>query len=153
MKIKNILWTVVLGSLAISACKKDDPANVNNVDITGKNNKEVLMIQPWAFHAFTQSKNGSTIDAMDACQKDDVFSFKANDVCEVRTNSVKCYDGEPDVTETPWSMTSATSDVVNFFTFEFTIKSKSNTALTLERKYENRSGEWVTEVIELRSSK
>lgn len=153
MKMKNFLWMVMGIVLSISACKKDDPQNVNNVDISGKNNKEVLMIQPWGFHSYTQTTNGNVVDAMDACQKDDVYIFKANNVCDVKTNSVKCHQGEPDVWETTWTMESPTSDIVNFLGMDLTIKSKTNIAVTLERKYENRSGVWVTETIELRASK
>jgi hypothetical protein len=153
MKMNKFLWIAMAGLLSLNACKKDDPQNVNKVDITGKTNKEVLMIQPWAFHSYTQTTNGNVVDAMDACQKDDVFIFKANDLCDVRTNSIKCYPGEPDTWETPWTMPSATGDLVNFFTMDFNIKNKSNIAVTLERKYENRSGVWVTETVELRASK
>ena len=40
------------GVFFITSCEKDDPDNVNKVDITGKNNQEVMMIQPWAFYAY-----------------------------------------------------------------------------------------------------
>lgn len=154
MKWSNWIWMAAAGMVMFTACgKEEDPNNVNNVDISGKNNQEVMMIQPWSYYSYTQTTNNNTVDAMDACQKDEVFVFKANGICEVRTNAEKCYDGEPATYETMWSMPSPTGNVVNFFGFDFTIKSKTNTSVSLERLWEDRTGEWVTEKLELRASK
>lgn len=141
------------GVVFTTSCEKDDPDNVNKVDISGKNNQEVMMIQPWAFYSYSQTMNNQTVDAMDDCQKDEVFVFKANNVCDVRTNGVKCYEGEPETYETSWTMASPTGDIVNFFGFDFTIKSKTNSSIVMEREWENRTGEWVFEKLELRASK
>jgi hypothetical protein len=153
MKFNKWLLMAAAGVFFIASCEKEDPDNVNKVDITGKNNQEVMMIQPWAFYAYSQTMNNNTVDAMDACQKDDIFVFKANDICDVRTSAVKCYDGEPDTYETGWSMPSATGDVVNFFGFDFILKTKTNTSVVLGREWENRTGEWVYEKLELRAAK
>ncbi len=153
MKLNKWLTMAVIGVALFTSCEKEDPDNVNKVDITGKNNKEVMMIQPWSMYSYSQTTNNQLVDAMDACLKDEVFIFKANDICEVKTNSVKCYSGEEDTYETPWSMTSATSEVVNFLSFDFTIKSKSNSAIVFEREWENRSGDMVYEKLELRAAK
>lgn len=144
---------VLAGVVFTTSCEKDDPDNVNKVDISGKNNQEVMMIQPWAFYSYSQTISNNTVDAMDDCMKDDVFVFKANNVCDVRTNGNKCYDGELDTYETPWSMPSPTGNLVNFLGFDFIIKSKTNVSVVLEREWENRTGEWVYEKLELRASK
>ncbi len=141
------------GVVFTTSCEKDDPDNVNKVDISGKNNQEVMMIQPWAFYSYSQTMNNQTVDAMDDCQKDEVFVFKANNVCDVRTNAMKCYEGEPETFETAWSMPSPTGDIVNFLGFDFILKTKTNTSVVFEREWENRTGEWVYEKLELRASK
>ncbi len=143
----------VIGVALFTSCEKDDPDNVNDVDISGKNNKEVMMIQPWGMYSYSQTINNQTVDAMDACLKDEVFIFKANDICEVKTNSIKCNPDEEATYETPWSMPSATGDIVNFLSFDFTIKSKTNSAIVFEREWENRSGDLVFEKLELRAAK
>jgi hypothetical protein len=97
--------------------------------------------------------NNNTVDAMDACQKDDIFVFKANDICEVKNNAIKCNEGDPEIFETDWSMPTPTGNIVNFFGFDFTIKTKTNTAIVLEREWENRTGEFVFEKLELRAAK
>lgn len=149
----NKWFLMAAGVFFLTSCEKDDPDNVNKVDISGKNNKEVFMIQPWGLYSYSQTMNNQTVDAMDECLKDEVFVFKANDVCDVLTKGVKCYDGEPDSYESSWSMPSATGDIVNFFSFDFTIKSKTNSSIVLEREWEDRKGEWFFEKLELRATK
>ena len=153
MKMNKWLMMAAAGMILFSSCEDKDPDNVNDVDISGKNNKEVLMIQPWAFYSYSQKINNNTVDAMDACQKDDIFVFKANDICEVRNNAMKCNQADPETFETAWSMPTPTGNIVNFLGFDFTLKTKTNSAVVLEREWENRTGDIVFEKLELRAAK
>lgn len=141
------------GMILFSSCKEKDPDNVNDIDISGKNNREVLMIQPWAFYSYLQKMNNITVDAIDACQKDDIFVFKADDVCEVNNNAIKCNPDDPETFKTAWSMPTPTGNIVNFLGWDFTIISKTNSELVLEREWEDKTGEFVFEKLELRAAK
>lgn len=153
MKFNKWLLMAAAGVFFITSCEKDDPDNVNKVDITGKNNQEVMMIQPWAWYSWSQTMNNNTVDAMDPCQKDDIFVFQANNKIEQRNGAIKCNPDDPETFETYWSMPSPTGNIINFLGMDFTIKSKTNTSVVLEREWENRTGEWVYEKLELRASK
>ena len=154
MKPNKLLWVLAAGLIFTTACKDDGDGS--SVDITGKNNQEVMMIQPWKLYRYTQTDEGSeTLDMMDECMKDDVYRFATTTTCKITTNAQKCYDGQPDVEEAGWSMTSPTSDEVNMdgiFYATFKIDSKTNTAVKMSRTYLDRDGSTIQEELEFRAA-
>ena len=151
----NRLFLILAASLIFTTACKDD-GDGSDVDITGKNNQEVMMIQPWKLYKYTQIDEGApTLDMMDECMKDDVYRFATKTTCKITTNAKKCYDGQPDVEETDWSMTSPTSDEVNMsgiFYATFKIDSKTNTAVKMSRTYLDRDGSTIVEELEFRAA-
>ena len=61
----NRLFLILTASLIFTTACKDD-GDGSDVDITGKNNQEVMMIQPWKLYKYTQIDEGApTLDMMD----------------------------------------------------------------------------------------
>ena len=104
-------------SVFLTSCEKDDPDNVNKVDISGKNNQEVLMIQPWAFYSYSQTmKQSIPLTLWMSVMKDDgVRISRRTTFATFEPTVVKCYDGEPDSYESPLVYAiSATGDYREF---------------------------------------
>ena len=116
--------------LAVSCSKKeDDPAKP---DIAGKTNRQIFMMQPWHFNYWADSVENDVIwvDQMDACMKDDIFTFTSNTKHSVKDGTNRCYPADR---EDPWSMDSDNATEVTLIGFKWTILSKSNEKLVLWR--------------------
>ena len=131
MKKTIFLLSVSLLVFAVACTKKSD--NPTYPDISGKTVKQILMMQDWHFNAWADSAENDIkwIDQMDACMKDDVYSFFSTTRYKVIENSNKCY---PSDYELDYTMATDNSTLVTFLDGnEWELKFKSNTKLEFWR--------------------
>ena len=135
MKKTIFLLSVSLVVFAV-ACKKNNSDGPNYPDIAGKTVRQILMMQDWRFSEWADSveNNEVWLDQMDACMRDDVFTFISNTKYKVTENSNKCLP--QDSYEVNYSMPSDDSNLVTFFdNDEWELISKSNTRLVFWKSY------------------
>ena len=133
MKKTIFLLSACLLVLAVACSKKTNSNDKVYPDIAGKTNRQILMMQDWKFTAWADSAENDTkwTDEMDACMKDDVYSFFSNTKYLVKENGNKCY---PTDYEVDYSMASDNAVQIEFFDGNvWDLVSKSNTQLVFWR--------------------
>lgn len=135
MKMKNsvIGLLAVSGLLFAAACKKKG-SDDGNIDISGKTNQQVFMMQPWKVGSWIDSTSTGKDDALDPMMKDDKFTFNSTTQYIHDRFSTRA-SGEAATENEPWSMTSANASTVTLMGATYTILGKTSTAITLSRTY------------------
>lgn len=129
---KYFLLTAAAILVLASSCGKKEDEPAAKPDIAGKTNRQIFQMQNWHFSYWSDSAENDTKweDQMDACMKDDVFSFYSNTKYKVIENSNKCYPNDYD---SDWSMASDNATTVTMLGFDWEIISKANEKLVLWR--------------------
>lgn len=135
MKKYFLLTAAAVALVLASSCGKEvEDKPTPKPDIAGKTNRQIFMMQNWHFKYWSDSAENDTRweDQMDACMKDDVFSFFSTSKYKVIENSVKCDPNDYDV---PWSMPSdnATTGISLHGFNDWQLIFKSNEKLILWR--------------------
>jgi hypothetical protein len=136
--MKNIVFAVALAATAFIASCADESNNPD--DITGKTNQEVFMMRTWKSVSFTDSSSEGIIETMNACDKDDTYTFTSTSKCLWKANG-KC-NTEPDQDEISWSMTSPDAKYVKFlYDYDWYIEKMTGTDIVLRYYYQTHQGD------------
>jgi hypothetical protein len=135
MKTKLLLIAAGIGIIAAGACKKKSTDNNGNIDISGKTNQQVFMMQPWKIGSWTDSTATSgKVDALDPLLKDDKFTFNTT-TTYFQERGANRASGEPATSTEPWSMVSANASEVTLMGGTYSIIGKSSTFISLSRTF------------------
>lgn len=85
-----------------AGCGKD-----NNPPVVAKTNTQLLTQASWRFQSATV--NGSDWTSVQACQKDNIYTFAAAGTGTVDEGATKCNSGDPQTTSFTWNFQSAES--------------------------------------------
>ncbi|KAB2914907.1 MAG: DUF5004 domain-containing protein [Bacteroidetes bacterium] len=115
--MKKITLLLVLSSLlCFTACKKDEETSTPQ-----KTKSELLSAKPWKMTALTVNpaiNAGGTMITdiyaqMQACDKDDVYSFKSDKTYTQEEGATKCDPNDPQVSEAgTWTFSSDEKQIV-----------------------------------------
>ena len=116
--MKKITLLFIIASLiSVSACKKDE----DNNSTPQKTKSELLSAKPWKITALTVSpaiNAGGTMITdiyaqMQACDKDDIYSFKSDKTYMQEEGATKCDPNDPQVSEAgTWTFSSDEKQIV-----------------------------------------
>lgn len=99
LKISVIL--ILFAMVAIQACKKSSSSS--------KSKTELLTQTSWKFSAATVNGNDAS-NYIDACQKDNIYTFVSNGSGNVDEGPTKCNSGDPQTIPFTWNL--ATNETV-----------------------------------------
>ncbi len=100
---KVLFGLAMLATVYIASCGKDDSSSSSD-DITGKTTQQVLMMHAWKTSSFKDSSENGTIEAYDACSRDDSYQFTSTSAYTWNDNSLKCDPTNPATATGTWSM-------------------------------------------------
>ena len=133
--MKKALFTLSAVALfLITGCDSGSKTNGNAIDISGKTKQEVFMLHPWELSSWLDSSSQDQIDNIEACMKDDYYTFTSTSQDQVNRNSIKCTAGETNDVF-PWSMSDPNATQVTLFTYTWDIASMTGEQIVLRRKY------------------
>ena len=92
------------------------------------------MLHPWELSSWMDSSSQDQIDNIEACMKDDYYTFTSTSQVQVNRNSIKCTAGEKNDVF-PWSMSDPNATQVTLFTYTWDIASMTGEQIVLRRKY------------------
>jgi len=131
---KTLLTLSAAALLFIAGCDPDSKTNGNAIDISGKTKQEVFMLHSWELSSWLDSSSQDQVENIEACAKDDFYTFSTTSQFQVNRNTIKCNTGETnDVLS--WSMTNPNSTQVTMFTYTWDITSMTGEQVVLRRKY------------------
>lgn len=135
--LKKLLYLSAVGLIFLSSCKKPvvvPPGNdPTNPDVSGKSKREIFKMQPWRMAEWLDSQENKTVwtDDIDACMKDDVYTFKAGDKASVNEGADDCYPSQDNTYEVPWLMPSDNASTVTLLGHTWDILKQTNTEIVL----------------------
>lgn len=133
--MKRTLLTLSAAALLfIAGCDPGTKSNGNAIDISGKTKQEVFMLHSWELSSWLDSSSQDQIENIEACAKDDFYTFSTTSQFQVNRNTIKCTAGETN-DALPWSMTNPNSTQVTMFTYTWDITSMTGEQVILRRKY------------------
>ncbi|MBK5270746.1 MAG: lipocalin family protein [Bacteroidia bacterium] len=119
-----LLLTCLIGALILfSSCQKD-----GNLPVI-KTKTELLSQSAWKFSTATVSGTNAS-DYLQACQKDNVYSFIATGTGSINEGSSKCDPNDPQSNPFTWSFTNSEA-MLNISTILFTGGSNDFTLVSL----------------------
>ena len=133
--MKKTLFTLSAAALLfITGCDSGSKTNGNAIDISGKTKQEVFMLHSWEMSSWLDSSSQDQVESIDACKKDDFYTFNSTTQVQVNRNTIKCVAGETNDVY-PWSMTDPNATQVTLFTYTWDIASMTGEQIVLRRKY------------------
>lgn len=114
---KITLLFIIASIVSLGACKKDE----DNTSATPKTKSELLTAKPWKLSALTVSPaynvGGTMITdfyaQMQACDKDDIYSFKSDKTFTQEEGATKCDPNDPQVSDAgTWTFSSDEKQLV-----------------------------------------
>lgn len=137
---KYLLTIAVSSLLVLGACKKKDDGGGNNTthpDVSGKSKREIFKMQDWRWADQLDSAENETVwvSEMDACNTDDIYTFKSGDVVTVNEGANDCLPTDPNIYNMVWSMTSDNANSVMLYNQPWGIISMTNTEIVLWGEY------------------
>ena len=133
--MKKALFTLSAAALLfITGCESDIVSDNKAIDISGKTKQEVFMLHSWELSSWLDSSSQDQVENIEACAKDDFYTFNSTSQVQVNRNAIKCIAGESNDVF-PWSMTDPNSTKVTLFTYTWDIASMTGEQIVLRRKY------------------
>lgn len=108
---KVLFGLAMIATVYIASCGKDDSSSSSD-DITGKTTQQVLMMHAWKTTSFKDSSENGTIEAYDACARDDSYQFTSTSSYTWNDNSLKCDPSNPATANGTWSMPDPSGKIV-----------------------------------------
>jgi len=89
-KLSYLAAFALAATAAFTACKKDDD---KAAAVTGAARKSTLIANQWVLTA-SAINNISQLDSLDACEKDDYYTFAGDSTYKVHEGPIKCGTAE-----------------------------------------------------------
>ncbi len=131
---KTLLTLSAAALLFITGCDSGSKSNGNAIDISGKTKQEVFMLHSWEMSSWLDSSAQDQVENIEACAKDDYYTFTSTSQVQVNRNTIKCTAGEANDIF-PWSMSDPNAKQVTLFTYTWDIASMTGEQIILRRKY------------------
>ena len=135
---KYLLTIAASSLLVLGACKKKDGTDdKNRPDVNGKTKRQIFMMQDWRWaEALDSAENEFTWKSeMDACNTDDVYTFKTGDKISVSEGSNDCLPGDPNTYSMDWSMPSDNANTMILGLTQWAIIKMANEEIVLWREW------------------
>ena len=102
---KTIFVVLAAATVAVSSCKKDEDNSSNTPSNTNTaSKKELLTAKPWKTTGLTIG-GADLWSQFDACEKDNIYTFKTNGVYIDDEGATKCDPADPQiVTTSTWAL-------------------------------------------------
>ena len=102
---KAIFVVLAAATVAVSSCKKDEDNSSNTPSNTNTaSKKELLTAKPWKTTGLTIG-GADLWSQFDACEKDNIYTFKTNGVYIDDEGATKCDPADPQiVTTSTWAL-------------------------------------------------
>ncbi|MFN6292577.1 MAG: hypothetical protein ACK4ZQ_00715 [Bacteroidota bacterium] len=133
--MKKIIFSISALVVLFAASCGSDGTNGGAIDISGKTKQEVFMMHAWDLSSWNDSSSQDNYDNIEACMKDDFYSFISTSQVEINRASLKCDDAEKPTEKFAWSMASADASQVTVFNYTWDISSLTGEQIVLRRKY------------------
>lgn len=110
MRLLKISAFVLTAALVLNACKKkkdDSPTG-------GTSKKDILMSHSWVgTDILINDTSVWTLGIIPACSKDDIYTFKANNVVTTDEGATKCNSSDPQSSDDVWMLIENDTKIVN----------------------------------------
>jgi hypothetical protein len=93
------------------------------------------MMHAWELSSWNDSSSQDNFDNIEACMKDDFYTFISTSQVEINRSTVKCDPAESLTEKKSWSMASADAAQVTFFNYTWDIASLTGEQIVLRRDY------------------
>lgn len=133
--MKKLILSLSAVALFFATSCESGGSNSGAIDISGKTKQEVFMMHAWELSSWNDSSSQDNFDNIEACMKDDFYSFISTSQVEVNRSSVKCDPTEALTEKSAWSMASADAAQVTVFNYTWDIASLTGEQIVLRRKY------------------
>jgi hypothetical protein len=148
---KVLFGLAMMATLYIASCGKENSSSSSSDDITGKTTQQVFMMHAWKTTSFKDSSENGTIEAYDACSRDDSYQFTSATSYTWNDNSVKCDPSNPASAVGSWSMPDPAGKTVLINDIKFlgntvawTVEQMSGTTIVLRFRGIDNSGKDIT---------
>ena len=98
------------------------------------------MLHAWDLSSWNDSSSQDNYDNIEACMKDDFYTFISTSQVEINRSSLKCDPAEVATEKFAWNMASADASQVTVFGYTWDISSLTGEQIVLRRKYLYNSG-------------
>lgn len=95
-KLTYLAAFALAATAAFTACNKDD--DDNNSDVAGSNRKSTMVANEWLVTKLIQNGADST-STLEACEKDNVWKFAADNKFVQMEGATKCDAADPDTAD------------------------------------------------------
>lgn len=133
--MKKIIFSISAVAMLFAASCDSNGTTGGAIDISGKTKQEVFMLHAWDLSSWNDSSSQDNYDNIEACMKDDFYTFISTSQVEINRSTSKCDPAEAATEKFAWSMTSADASQVTVFGYTWDISSLTGEQIVLRRKY------------------
>jgi hypothetical protein len=133
--MKKFIFIISAATLMFAASCDSNGSNGGAIDISGKTKQEVFMMHAWDLSSWNDSSSQDNFDNIEACMKDDFYTFITTSQVEINRSSVKCDPTEAATEKFAWNMASPDATQVTVFGYSWDISSLTGEQIVLRRKY------------------
>jgi hypothetical protein len=133
--MKKFIFIISAATLMFAASCDSNGSNGGAIDISGKTKQEVFMMHAWDLSSWNDSSSQDNFDNVEACMKDDYYTFITTSQVEINRSSVKCDPTEAATEKFAWNMASPDAAQVTVFGYAWDISSLTGEQIVLRRKY------------------
>ena len=133
--MKKIIFSISAVAMLFAASCDSNGSNGGAIDISGKTKQEVFMMHAWDLSSWNDSSSQDNVSNIDACMKDDYYTFITTSQVEINRSSVKCDPTEAATEKFTWNMASANDSKVTLFNYSWDIASLTGEQIVLRRQY------------------
>lgn len=133
--MKKIIFSISSVVVLFAASCGSEGTKGGAIDISGKTKQEVFMMHAWDLSSWNDSSSQDNYDNIEACMKDDFYSFISTSQVEINRSTLKCDPAEKPTENFAWSMVSANDPQVTVFNYTWDIASLTGEQIVLRRKY------------------
>lgn len=133
--MKKIIFSISAVSMLFAASCDSGSSNGGAIDISGKTKQEVFMLHAWDLSSWNDSSSQDNVSNIDACMKDDFYTFISTSQVEINRSSLKCDPSDPTTEKFAWNMASANDSKVTLFNYTWDIASMTGEQIVLRRQY------------------
>ena len=133
--MKKIIFSISAVAMLFAASCDSNGTNGGAIDISGKTKQEVFMLHAWDLSSWNDSSSQDNVSNIDACMKDDYYTFITTSQVEINRSSLKCDPSEPITEKFAWNMASANDSKVTLFNYSWDIASMTGEQIVLRRQY------------------
>lgn len=133
--MKKFILSISAVAMLFAASCDSNGSNGGAIDISGKTKQEVFMMHAWDLSSWNDSSSQDNFDNVEACMKDDYYTFITTSQVEINRSKVKCDPTEAATEKFSWDMASPDATQVTVFGYTWDISSLTGEQIVMRRKY------------------